>query len=94
MAKQNSSKERVALKDRIRAFKNLPPFFRMIWKVSPSMFMLNLALRVVKAALPIVMLWIGKLIIDEVILQSNNPTKEFNQLLPGNDFQKTYRRKI
>ncbi len=49
------------------ALRNLPPFIRMVWQTSPSLTLINLALRLVRALLPVVMLYIGKLIIDEVV---------------------------
>ena len=58
-------------KDRFMALRNLPAFFRMIWKASPGLFLGNAAVRLVRAIMPAFMLYIGKLIIDEVILLSN-----------------------
>lgn len=62
-------REKLSVKERISAFKNLPRFFKMIWETSPAMALGNILLRLVKAAIPVVMLWVGKLIIDEIILQ-------------------------
>ena len=63
------AKEKVKLKDRVSAFRNLPRFFKMIWHTSPGMTLGNVVLRIVKAAIPVVMLWLGKLIIDEIVFQ-------------------------
>lgn len=54
-------------KDRFSALGNLPAFFRLIWQVSPALFLGNAALRLVQAAIPTASLYIGKLIIDEVV---------------------------
>ncbi|MCW5923344.1 MAG: ABC transporter ATP-binding protein [Saprospiraceae bacterium] len=63
------------LRERISAFfkqfgalRNIPPFFRMIWNVAPGMTLLNAGLRVAQAAIPVVMLYVGKEIIDTVLL--------------------------
>ncbi len=56
-----------SLRERMGALRNLPPFIRMVWQTSPSLTLINLALRLVRALLPVVMLYIGKLIIDEVV---------------------------
>ncbi len=40
----------------------------------------NVLLRVIKAAIPVVMLWVGKLIIDEIIFQIGNPDHVFGTL--------------
>ncbi|MDF9795001.1 ATP-binding cassette subfamily B protein [Catalinimonas alkaloidigena] len=71
--KQTSAKdkvkqgERLSLRERFQALQHLPAFFRLIWQVSPKMFTANVILRVVRAAIPVTTLYIGKLIIDEVV---------------------------
>ncbi|MFD1141379.1 ABC transporter ATP-binding protein [Larkinella insperata] len=60
-------KSELSWKDRFAALRNLPGFFRMIWQASPSLFLGNAAVRLVRASLPALTLYIGKLIIDEVI---------------------------
>jgi ATP-binding cassette, subfamily B, bacterial len=49
------------------ALRNLPPFLRQIWATSKPLTLASLGLRVIRALLPVVMLYIGKLIIDEVV---------------------------
>ncbi len=56
-----------SLRERVGALRNLPPFLRQIWETSPPLTMASLGLRVVRALLPVVALYIGKLIIDEVV---------------------------
>ena len=56
-------------KDNIQALRYLPRFFKLIFQTSPRLFILNIICRLVKAVIPIVMLWVGKLIIDEIIAQ-------------------------
>jgi len=51
------------------SLKFVPRFFREIRRVNPVLFYINLLSRVVNAILPVLMLWVGKLIIDEVVLQ-------------------------
>ncbi|MEM1134700.1 MAG: ABC transporter ATP-binding protein, partial [Bacteroidota bacterium] len=65
-----------SLKDQLLAFKNLPAFFKMIWETSRSMTIGDVLLRLVKSALPPIQLYIGKLIIDEVILLANGGINE------------------
>jgi len=74
-AKEKARKrESLSLKERFQALRHLPAFFKLIWQVSPQMFAANVFLRVVRAAIPVTTLYIGKLIIDEVvrITQSSN----------------------
>lgn len=49
------------------AMKNLPPFLAMVWKAAPALTAATVILRLLRALVPISSLWIGKLIIDEVI---------------------------
>ena len=56
-----------SLRERFGALKNLPPFLRLIWNTSPAMATADLACRLVRAFLPVATLYVGKLIIDEVV---------------------------
>lgn len=62
-------RERVtpSLRERFDAMRNLPPFLRQIWHTSRGLTLASLGLRLVRALMPIVTLYIGKLIIDEAI---------------------------
>jgi len=62
------------------ALKYLPRFFRLIYKSSPSYFISNVALRLVKSILPVIMLWVGKEIIDQVILHTQNQSIAYTRL--------------
>ena len=55
------------LRQRFGALRNLPPFLREIWASSPAMTLASLALRLVRALMPVATLYIGKLIIDEAV---------------------------
>ena len=50
-----------------KALKHLPPFLRMMWDASPRMALLNVILRLIKAVTPLAMLYVGKLIVDEIV---------------------------
>ena len=73
-------KERKGFLESIQALKLLPPFFRMIWRTSPRLTFWNVFLRLFKAAIPVAQLYVGKLIIDEVIRLISAPEKDFTQL--------------
>ena len=64
----------------LKALKLLPPFFRMIWKTSPSLTLSNILLRLVKSAIPLGQLWVGKLIIDQVIFCINHKGEGLDKL--------------
>lgn len=67
MAKQRSPNSTLTIKDRLRALRNLPAFFRLVWQSGPRMMLVNVVLRFLKASLPFLLLYIGKLIIDQVV---------------------------
>lgn len=64
----------------LKSLKLLIPFFRMIWRTSPGLTFANIVLRLFKSAIPLGQLYVGKLIIDEVIRLINAPEKDFEQL--------------
>ncbi len=57
----------MSLRERFGALRNLPPLLRLVWRTSPALTAANLGLRLVRAVLPVAMLFVGKLIIDEVV---------------------------
>lgn len=57
-----------AVKGSFKALKYIPRFFKEIWRTNPSLFLVNLICRLINAFLPIAILWVGKLIIDEIVL--------------------------
>lgn len=60
-------KDKNALKTQFSALKNLPEFFRLVWETNKYMTIGNVLLRIVKASIPLLILYIGKEIIDEII---------------------------
>jgi ATP-binding cassette subfamily B protein len=76
MARENmtpSAQAPRSLRERFGALRNLPPFLKLIWRTSPSLTGSDLALRLVRALLPVATLYVGKLIIDEVIRLAATP---------------------
>ena len=74
------AKPRKGFAESLQALRLLVPFFRMIWKTSPPLTLINIILRLLKAAVPLGQLYVGKLIIDEVIRLINAPEKDFHAL--------------
>src|ERR1700722_1305729 len=58
----------LTLKERITALRNLPRFFRLVWQTSPGIMLAGFLLRIARSAIPVSILYIGKLIIDQVVL--------------------------
>ena len=74
------AKPKKGFAESLQALKLLIPFFRMIWSTSPSLTLSNILLRLFKAAIPLGQLYVGKLIIDEVIRLINAESKDFENL--------------
>ncbi|MEM6697983.1 MAG: ABC transporter ATP-binding protein [Bacteroidota bacterium] len=60
-------KEKLSFREQFAALRNLPEFFKLIWKVSPSLTIVNLLLRLLRSALPVAMLYVGQEIVDSVL---------------------------
>ncbi len=65
------SASRPSLRDtligQLGALRTLPPFLRLLWRTGPALTAGTLALRLLRALLPIATLFVGKLIVDEVV---------------------------
>ena len=59
--------EQIRFIDRITALQNLPRFFKLVWQSSPSMMLANVILRILRSAIPVAVLYVGKLIIDGIL---------------------------
>jgi ATP-binding cassette, subfamily B, bacterial len=66
-AGRNAAAPPRSLRERFGALRNLPPFLRLIWKTSPGLTASDLVCRLGRAFLPIATLYVGKLIVDEVV---------------------------
>lgn len=74
------NKKQNALKTQFAALRNLPRFFQLIWETNKYMALANLFLRIIKAAIPLTVLYVGKEIIDEVIRLIDEPSGDQNYL--------------
>jgi len=63
----------LTIHERIAALKNLPEFFKLVWQTSPVMTIINAVLRIVRSTMPLAILYVGKIIIDQVVLLSQDP---------------------
>jgi ATP-binding cassette, subfamily B, bacterial len=72
-----------SLRERLGALRNLPPFLTLVWQTSRALTIAEGVLRLVRALLPVVTLYIGKLIIDEVVglTRTNAPPETLQQWL-------------
>lgn len=63
-----------SLRQRMSALGNLRPFLRLIWRIHPGMAAATLLLRLARALLPVATLFVGKLIVDEVLRLAGLPS--------------------
>ena len=71
---------RIGWKANFEALRYVPRFFRLIWNTDKTLFIINATARLLKSLVPVFMLWVGKLIIDEVVLQIDADPRDLNQL--------------
>ncbi|MAB38047.1 MAG: ABC transporter ATP-binding protein [Aequorivita sp.] len=78
--KSITDKDKTSVRDSFKALKTIPRFFREIYRASPILFFVNTFSRLLNAFTPVVILWVGKMIIDEIILQVSLENQDFTQL--------------
>lgn len=68
-----TEKEDLTFKERLAALRNLPRFFSLIWRTSPALTLANIFLRLIRSAIPVAVLYVGKLIIDQIVHHLQQP---------------------
>jgi ATP-binding cassette subfamily B protein len=66
----NKITDTLTFKERVQALRNLPAFFKLVWQTNPWMTTGSFLLRIIRSAMPVALLYVGKLIIDNVVLLS------------------------
>ncbi|KJD31684.1 ABC transporter ATP-binding protein [Tamlana nanhaiensis] len=69
-----------SFKSLFNALRFIPRFFKEIWNVNKKLFLLSAFCRLIGALLPVIILWIGKEIIDEIILQTSLENSYYTKL--------------
>ncbi len=78
--KSLKDKDKTNLRKSFSALIFIPRFFKEIWRANKKLFLLSSVCRLIGALLPVVILWIGKIIIDEIILQSKLEVSDLSKL--------------
>ncbi len=71
---------KTSLKKSFSALIYIPRFFKEIWRTNKKLFILSAICRLIGALLPVIILWVGKIIIDEIVLQSQGDVSNLNAL--------------
>ena len=61
------SPQDLSWRDRLSGLRNVRPLLRMVWETSPPLVLATVVLRLLRALLPLAMLWVSKLILDAVV---------------------------
>ncbi|WP_276199265.1 ABC transporter ATP-binding protein [Chelatococcus sp. XZ-Ab1] len=67
-----------SFRERVGALHHLPAFIRLVWAASPALTSASIALRLARAVVPVLMLYIGKLIIDAVVAEARVPHPDWS----------------
>jgi len=69
-AKPTQPEVELSWRARLASLKNIRPLLKMVWETSPPLVLASIVFRLVRALLPLAMLWVSKLIIDGVVAWS------------------------
>lgn len=78
--KSLNDKKKIGLKTSFNSLFFIPRFFKEIWKTNKKLFLVSAFCRFIAALLPVVILWVGKMIIDEIISITTTSTTDYSQL--------------
>ena len=73
-------KKEIDWKGGFSAMRYLPRFFGEIYEAGRKAFVFNVICRLVNALSPIILLYVGKLLIDEIILQVNAEVVDYSKI--------------
>jgi ATP-binding cassette subfamily B protein len=64
----------------VASLRNIRPLLRMVWDTSPPLVATSAVLRLLRALLPVSMLWVGKLILDAVVARISGATADLTAI--------------
>src|SRR5216684_886517 len=62
-----------SFRERVGAWRHLPTFVRLVWDASPTLTLASFALRLARSVVPVLVLYVGKLIFDAVVTEARLP---------------------
>jgi ATP-binding cassette subfamily B protein len=77
---KNTRIDPLTLKERFAALRNLPAFFKLVWQTNHWMTIVTSVLRILRSAMPLALLYVGKLIIDEVLKLNHSHSGDTHHL--------------
>ena len=67
-------------RDRLASLRYVRPLLRMVWETSPPLVLGTTFLRLIRALLPLAMLWVSKLILDAVVARITHESGNLQQV--------------
>lgn len=61
--------KKLSWRERVASLRNVRPLLLLVWQSSPSLVAASVSLRLTRGVLPLALLWVPKLILDEVVGQ-------------------------
>jgi ATP-binding cassette subfamily B protein len=77
---REEKEEKINIRQRLKALKNLPVFIKEVYQTSPALTSGNIVLRLIRSVIPLLVLYVGKLLIDEVIVLFNTKSTDYSHL--------------
>lgn len=77
---KDANEHQVNWKETVKALRFLPRFFNNVRESGKKEFFINTSARLISAFLPVAMLWVGKLIVDEIVALSTSDAGNKNAL--------------
>jgi ATP-binding cassette, subfamily B, bacterial len=62
-----NTNERPTIRQQVEALRYVPPLLRMVWETHPGYTLTMAGLRLMRSAIPVATLWVGKLILDSIV---------------------------
>ncbi|MEJ2162630.1 MAG: ABC transporter ATP-binding protein [Robiginitalea sp.] len=78
--KSITDQPRISFRESFKGWRSIPRFFGEISQAGPGLFIGNVLARVLKAFSPVVLLWVGKLIIDEIVRLLQDESADLDRL--------------
>ena len=60
---------------RLQSLRNVKPLLRLVWDTSPALVSASIVFRLLRGLMPLALLWIPKLILDEVVARLAHPDR-------------------
>ncbi|MCW3082602.1 ABC transporter ATP-binding protein [Segetibacter sp.] len=75
MKGEKISADAISFKERLKALSNIPRLLKMVWETNPYLTIATVVTRIILAALPVAILYVGKLFINEVVMLIHSSDK-------------------